>query len=117
MPKDDSEIALLTRSILEIIGEASGGVEVPDAHLREGRAIQVPPAEETTPIFRVKVRSSLSKPDSNEVFVATKYQRHWFWIDDRDLNSKRGLSFIMVLSTLAESGASVAPPVLSISKP
>jgi hypothetical protein len=52
-----------------------------------------------------------------DVFVAAQYHGHWFWINDRDLVSKRGLLFIMLLSTLADSGANLAPPVLSISKP
>jgi len=117
---NDKEIALLTRSILEIIGEAAAGVEVPGDHLKEGRAVQsaeLPGNGAQLPLFRVKVHSSKSKPAFNDTFVATQYHGHWFWVDDRDLPSKRGLSFLMILSTLAESGTSMAPPVLSIAKP
>jgi hypothetical protein len=49
--------------------------------------------------------------------VSVHYRNQWFWIDDRDLAAKRGLSFLMMLFTLVESGATAAPPVLTISKP
>ena len=116
----DNEIALLTRSILEMIGEAAAGVEIPDSHVREGRAVSVPGVPSTgeqVPLFRVKVHSSSSKPGSNDAYIAARYHGHWFWIDDRDLTSKRGLGFLMLLSALAEAGTSLAPPVLTISKP
>ncbi|MCZ2156924.1 MAG: hypothetical protein LC114_24005 [Bryobacterales bacterium] len=112
----DKEIAVLTRSILEIIGEASAGVEIPDSDIKDGRAIQVSAGERLGP-FTVKVRSSSSKPASNDAFIAAQYHGHWFWIDDRDLTSKRALAFLMLLATLAESGSSISPPVLTISKP
>lgn len=117
---DDKEIAMLTRSILEIIGEASSGVEIPKSHLQEGRATQIggpAVASEQAPVFRVHVRSTTSKPGADDAFVAAQYRGHWFWVDDRDLLSKRGLTFLMLLATLAESGTSISPPVLSISKP
>jgi hypothetical protein len=65
----------------------------------------------------VRVRSSAHKPDAKEAFTAIQYRDHWFWIDDRDINSKRGLGFLMMLFTLASPGASIAPPELTISKP
>ena len=116
----DKEIALLTRSILEIIGEAAIGVEVPAQDLKEGRALpaaETPSGADQVTLFRVKVHSSNSKPSISDTFVATHYHGHWFWIDDRDLSSKRGLTFLMLLSTLAEAGTTISPPVLTISKP
>ncbi len=63
------------------------------------------------------MRSSSGKPSANEAFAAVRYRNQWFWIDDRDMDAKRGLSFLMMLFTLVESGATAAPPVLTISKP
>jgi hypothetical protein len=74
-------------------------------------------SDEQGTLFRVKVHSSSAICGENDVFVAAQYHGHWFWIDHRDLVSKRGLQFIMLLSTLAESGANINPPVLTISKP
>lgn len=61
--------------------------------------------------------ASTTKPESNDAFAAVRYRNYWFWVDDRDLASKRGLGFLMVLLTLAESGPAAPPPALTISKP
>jgi hypothetical protein len=120
LPQDDKEIAMLTRSMLEILMEATAGVEIPESDIKEGRASRIDEQEPPTEIrgtFKVRVRSSTGKPSANEAFVAVRYRNQWFWIDDRDIAAKRGLSFLMMLFTLVESGATAAPPVLTISKP
>ena len=38
VPLDDKEIAILTRSMLEILREAAAGVQIPQSDLDEGRA-------------------------------------------------------------------------------
>ncbi len=120
LPQDDKEIAMLTRSMLEILMEATAGVEIPDSDIQEGRASRMDEVEASTPAmhtFKVRVRSSSGKPPDNDAFAAIRYRNQWFWIDDRDLAAKRGLGFLMMLFTLVESGATAAPPVLTISKP
>jgi hypothetical protein len=119
-PKDDKEIAMLTRSMLEILGEASAGVEVPAADVEEGRVTK-PMAKtdlgEDARRFHIRVRSSSNKPDPREAYAVIHYREQWFWVDDRDLSSKRGMRFLMTLFNLAESGSTATPPVLTISKP
>jgi hypothetical protein len=120
VPQNDKEIAMLTRSMMEILGEASAGVEIPASDVDEGRVSKmgVPgTSSEVGPRFLIRVHSSTSKPGTDEAFTAVRYRNYWFWIDDRDLSSKRGLGFLMILFTLVESGPTVTPPVLSISKP
>ena len=120
LPQDDKEIAMLTRSMLEILMEATAGVECPDSDIKEGRASRIDeqaPPTEIKGTFKARVRSSSGKPSANEAFAAVRYRNQWFWIDDRDMDAKRGLSFLMMLFTLVESGATAAPPVLTISKP
>ena len=120
LPQDDKEIAMLTRSMLEILMEATAGVEVPDSDIKEGRATKIDEPAASSEIkntFKVRVRSSAGKPAANDAFAAVRYRDQWFWIDDRDIAAKRGLSFLMMLFTLVESGVTAAPPVLTISKP
>lgn len=114
--EDDKEIAMLTRSMLQILAEAATGVEVPASDIEQGRVYKMDLAE-TGPEFLVHVHSSTTKPESNDAFAAVRYRNYWFWVDDRDLASKRGLGFLMVLLTLAESGPAAPPPALTISKP
>jgi hypothetical protein len=118
--ENDKEIAMLTRSMLELLAEASAGVEIPASDVAEGRVLKMGiggATSEVEPKFLIRVHSSTSKPDANEAFTAVRYRNYWFWVDDRDVPSKRGLGFLMVLFTLVESGSTAAPPVLTISKP
>lgn len=120
VPEDDKEIAMLTRSMLEILAEASAGVDIPASDVYETRVAKMgtPRAfSEVGPRFLIRVHSSTSKPDVEEAFTAVPYRKYWFWIDDRDLSSKRGFGFLMMLLTLVETGTAASPPVLSISKP
>jgi hypothetical protein len=117
---DDKEIAMLTRSMLEILAEASAGIDIPASDVEEGRVVKMslPDASSGTgPKLMVRVHSASAKPPANNAFAAVKYRDHWFWVDDRDLVSKRGMGFLLVLFTLVESGSSATPPVLTISKP
>jgi hypothetical protein len=120
LPASDTEIAVLTRSILGIFSEAAMGVEVPAPDLDQGRATKpvVPgTSAEVTPQHLVRVQSSAHKPDSKEAFAAIQYHGTWFWIGDTDLASKRGMSFLMILFTLASPGVTITPPALTISRP
>jgi hypothetical protein len=118
--RDSTEIAMVTRSMLEILMEAAAGVEVPASDVTEGRAIPPvdvrPPGQETRR-FVVRVRSSAGKPSDHDAFSEVRYRGTWFWVEDRDLASKRGLGFLLILFSMAEYGTTAAPPVLSISKP
>ena len=117
---NDKEIAMLTRSMLEILAEVSAGVDVPDSDIEEGRATNIgrPDASsEMGPKLMLSVHSGTEKPPAEDAYSAVQYRNRWFWVDDRDLGSKRGMSFLLVLFTLVESGSSATPPVLTISKP
>jgi hypothetical protein len=116
--KNDHEIAMLTRSMIEILAETSQGVDVPAGDLEEGRAVKMDDtAASGATIYVLRVHSSDTKPRSQDAFSIVHYRNHWFWVDDRDLHSKRGLGFLMALFTMLQSGTSAAPPVLTISRP
>jgi len=110
------EIALLTRSIMEILVELSSGVEVPEQHLAEGRARPLQKGEgspgggNSYPVARVLA----GEGPPADAYVAVRYRNHWFWIDDRDLASKRAFSFLKIFSSIAETGVVPQQPVLTI---
>jgi len=114
-PADDQEIAILTRSMLEITAELAAHVVVPPSHVAEKRASPgwsdrvVSNAEAGS---RVRISSQIEKP--TDVFVAVRYRGYWFFIDDRDFRSKRMFTFLMFLLTLAETGAPERAPVITI---
>ena len=111
----DKEIAMLTRSALEILIDLSSYITVPEAHVAEHRvgataAPEQGPGGPIRPLLRVA--SGRDKPA--DVLVAIPYRDHWFWIDDRDIASKRMFSFIMFIFTLVEPASKDNPPVLTI---
>lgn len=114
-PRSPEQLALLTRSMQEILSEFSGGVDVPDSDLAEGRATPMSYAGKSVdspspPLMHI--RSSHERPV--DAFAAVPYRNRWFWIDDRDLNSKRLFLFLSVFSALAETGTAPQTPLITI---
>ncbi|MHC4926783.1 MAG: hypothetical protein ACYTER_05540 [Planctomycetota bacterium] len=115
LAKDETEISILTRSMLQILSELASYIEVPDQHVEENRtsgnfAVAADITAGVDPMLRVY--SAPEKPEDS--FVTIKYRDYWYWIDDTDYMSKRMFSFIMYLFTLAETGAPSPAPVITI---
>jgi len=111
--RGSDEIALLTRSMWEILAGLSSGVEVPEQDSAEGRAVAVPrPNERPRGLPIAHIHSSIERPA--DAYIAARYRDHWFWIDDRDLASKRLFAFLMVFSSIAETGAVPQVPIITI---
>ena len=123
-----NEITMATRSIYRVLSQLAVSVQVPDVHLAEGRAPPLgaevtlntpaapiglsPPRNAAEERPRFTVFSSCNKP--KDCFTATHYRGHWFWIDDRDAESKRVMAYLMVLLALADTGAKEPVPFLTI---
>ena len=112
---NDKEIALLTRSILEILTDIASYITVPEAHVAERRVRPTPegdigPNGPMSPLIRIT--SSTERPV--DAFVAVPYLGYWFFIDNQDLSSKQMFSSIMFLFTFVETGSKEAAPVLTI---
>jgi len=116
LAENDREIAMLSRSLIQIMSDYASYIEVPDSDIAEGR-VYSPSREraETETSFPplIRIHSGDSKPD--DAFVAVPYRKHWFWIDDRDLHSKRTFYFLMVMFSFTERGETgQAAPVLTV---
>jgi hypothetical protein len=114
--KDDREIAILSKSMIEIIIDLGSYIEVPAAHVEEKR-VNVTMPEETVqgvPVPQlIRIHSSADKPA--DAFIAVPYRHYWFWIDDRDLRSKSLFSFLMFVFSLTETGgAKEGAPIITI---
>ena len=112
---NNREIAILSRSILEILVDLSSFVSVPDQDVAEQRVSataepEMGPGGPIRPLIRVG--SSPDRP--SDAFVAVPYRNGWFWIDDRDIPSKRLFAFLMFIFTLVETGTKESPPIITI---
>lgn len=115
IPGDNHELALLTRSVLEILVDFAAQMDVPDCHVAEKRVnstmIEKDPSGATIKPL-ISIRSSRGKPD--DAYAAIAYRGWWYWIDDRDLMSKRMFAFIMMIFSLTETGGKEAAPIVTI---
>ena len=115
IPKNDKEIAILTRSLLEVLVDLSADIEVPAAHVEEKRVSpthvgKATSGEKILPLIRIQ--SSPGKP--GDAFVSVPYRNSYFWIDDRDLMSKKIFSFLMFVFTLVETGEKGTVPIVTV---
>jgi hypothetical protein len=60
----------------------------------------------------VQIRCSDDRPE--DAFAAVAYRHRWFWVDDRDLTTKRAFGLLMMLSALADTGPREPYPVITI---
>jgi hypothetical protein len=113
---NDKEIAMLTRSMLEILLDLSSYIEVPAMSVTEQRTFPTlaPEIVSGTPLAPlIRILSSSQRPD--DPFAAVPYRQEWYWIDDKDFPSKRLFSFIMFLFTLTETeGGKQGAPLITI---
>jgi len=112
---NDHEIALLTRSVLEILTDLSSYIDVPAANVEQKRTFPSPAPEivNGAPVpALIRILSSSQKPD--DACAAVPYRQEWYWIDDKDFASKRLFSFIMFLFTLTDTGEKQGAPVITI---
>jgi len=112
---NDREIALLTRSVLEILTDLSSYIDVPAANVEQKRTFPSPAPElvNGAPVpGLIRILSSPQKPD--DAFAAVPYRQDWYWIDDKDFPSKRLFTFIMFLFTLTDTGERQGAPIVTI---
>ena len=115
LPRGPNEIAILTRSMAEILLEVAAGIEVPTEHVAQGRtatATRVVSAESPRDRPLVRIQSSASAPAKS--YASVRYRDTWYWVDDGDLASKRVFSFLMIFFSLAETGVTPQAPVLTV---
>ncbi len=112
-PRSGKEVAMITRSMLEIILDLGLGIDLPAGHATSGRVLPGPwkPGDEKAAPL-VRIRSGTAAPDST--YVAAPYKEHWYWIDDNDLASKRTFTFLLILFSLAETGQGPSAPIVTV---
>jgi hypothetical protein len=107
------ELAVNSRSMLQIMSAFASYIEVPETDLKAHRAS---PSFEHLGSERsqegVRIRSSKEKP--TDAYAAVRYHGYWFWIDDGDLRTKRALTAVVFFFTLAETGAQERLPLVTI---
>jgi hypothetical protein len=110
----DTELAVNSRSMLQIMQAFASHVDVPEPHLKDRSAW---PSFETLTEAEgtrqnVVIYSGKEKPAS--AFAAVRYHDYWFWVENGDLRTKRALTVVMFFFTLADTGNPEKLPLITI---
>jgi hypothetical protein len=115
LPRDNHELAVLSRSMLGVLLEVASGIEVPGSDVAAGRTgpsarhSDAPDAHD-----RPLINIHSGPTPAPRAYAAVRYHDTWYWIGDDDLASKRIFTFLMMFFSLAETGVAAQPPVVTI---
>jgi hypothetical protein len=117
-PSDELHLSL--RSSSQVYFFLANGVEVPPEHLAAG-LVRLPVGPDgrtfdgravTEGLFAVHVARGHKPPPT--AFVAIKYRGYWYYIDDRDQESKATFTLVLSLSRLDFGRGQPAAPFLTL---
>jgi hypothetical protein len=109
----EGELAVSSRSMLQVMAAFGSYLDVPEAHARDGSVV----ATHAGPASKdrkggIRIHSGETKPA--DAFAAARYREHWYWIENGDLLAKRALTAVMFFFTLADTGESGRLPLITI---
>jgi len=113
-PENDREVALLTRSILQVMVDLASTLDVPATDVAEGRVFSPQRSTEQQQMFPALLSVSNGPAAPPDAYAAVLYRNQWFWIDDRDQRSKLVMSFLMVMFSLTEGAPAQSAPVVTV---
>jgi hypothetical protein len=112
MRTSDSELAVNSRSMLQIMTAFASYIDVPDDHVKSQTALTGVAASGPTRTQPIRIHSGKDKPE--DAYAAVRYRNHWFWIDQNDWQTKRALTAVVFFFTLADTGNAGSVPLITI---
>jgi len=113
--KTGNEIVVLTDSILELMLDLAWEVDVPQRHVDEGRTASTF-VDTGLGGSLFTVHHSEDEPDAEMAHVAIRDRGYWYYIDDRDIVTKRTFGLLQILFSLTDAGEAARGPVVSIGR-
>lgn len=111
---------LETRSLLQVLFFVSHGVDVPEPHITAGIASSTigdrANGFDWSQVMNglMKIQHCKSKHPPTCALVAVRYRDYWFYIDQRDRNSKSTFLLLLEVSRLELNTPSNAAPLLTL---
>lgn len=103
--RNDNEIAMLSRSMMQIMTEYAADINVPPSDIAEGRVMPTaakPDSDLSKFSSLISVSHDADQPEDS--FVSVLYRGNWYWISDTDIYSKSSFNFLMTLFSLTQRG-------------
>lgn len=115
LQRSGNELAVLSRSMIEILQEFGARIEVPSDHINNGRTLanaQLGDGDQLRdrPVIRILAGAKAA----DDAFAAVRYRDSWYWIDDGDFSSKRAFTFLLLFFSLLETGVQQQAPLLTL---
>jgi hypothetical protein len=110
----DNELAVNSRSMLQIMQALASHAEVPEAHIKDRSAWPSIEQNSDADPARHKMRIQSGRDKPTNAYAAVRYRDHWFWVDNGDFMTKRALTVVMFIFTLADTGNSDKLPLITI---
>jgi hypothetical protein len=107
-----NELAVNSRSLLQILQAFASYVEVPEQDLQEKNAAPALAQAEAEQKQVGRIRSGPTRPE--QAYVSVPYPGNWFWVEDSDWLTKRALTAVMFFFTLADTGSPDKLPLITI---
>ena len=109
----DNELAVNSRSLIQIMSAFASYMDLPEAHLKDHSAVPSPDnSSAKNQRNNVRIHSDKNKPAT--AYAAVHYRDHWFWVDEGDWQTKRALTAIMFFFTLTDTGSPERLPLITI---
>ena len=112
------EIGILPRSLLGAMYYSSLGVYIPSDDIESGAAFFPKVLNDPDYNWQKSLGSLMnvcwSKREPKCAHVKVQYRNKWFFIDDRDMNSKKTFILLQQLYSLKSMDVVQAPPILTI---
>jgi hypothetical protein len=113
-PQSRSEIAIQSRSMMQVLVDFGSYIDVPARDIAEGRVYSPTRDAESDRLFPSLLRVKSGEKPPPDAHLAVRYRDGWFWIEDRDHESKAAFNFLMMLFSLTETGNTQAPPIVTV---
>ena len=113
-PESDTEIAIWNRSVLQVLIDLASYIDVPEVDLAEGSVYGLQRTPEQEQMFPPLLTARCGPSAPGNTHVSVSYRNQWFWIEDRDRQSKQMFNFLMFLFSLTETGPAQAAPIVTI---
>jgi hypothetical protein len=111
----DDEIAMMTRSMVQVMLELAADIQVSKTDVVLGRVapgqIQLQ-ARAAGLVPAVNILCGNEEPPNAS--VAVQYNRQWFWIADTDFHSKAVFATVMMLFSISDVGIKGGGPIVTI---
>ncbi len=110
----ENELAVNSRSMMQIMQALASHVDVPEPHLNDSSAWPSPERASAAEGCRQTVRIYSGKSKPATAFAAVRYRDYWFWVDNGDRQTKRVISTVILIFTLADTGSPEKLPLITI---